>query len=256
MLIALTRAVPPSIAGCEVTFIEREPIDFHLAVEQHEGYCAALRRCGVEVKRLPANTSYPDSCFVEDTAIVVDELAVISSMGVASRRGESAAIEPELARYRELAHIRPPATIEGGDVLRVGKSLFVGLSNRTNAQGAEELSRLLRPGGYDVFPVNMKNCLHLKSACTALDDETLLINPQWIDLEPFEGYNLTFTPDDEPWAANTLRVADRVFLQAGFPRTVELVQRLGQRIEILDISEFRKAEAALTCLSIIFQDAI
>ena len=256
MLIGLTHAVSPDITNCEVTFIDRERIDYHLAVQQHEDYCAALSKCGVGVRKLSTNLAHPDSCFVEDMAVVVDELAVVTSMGVASRRGETEAIETELARYREMAHIRPPATIEGGDVLRVGRRVFVGLSRRTNAQGIKGLARILRPRGYDVCPVNVRGSLHLKTACTVIGGETLLANRRWVDLEPFEGYNVLFTPEDEPWAANTLRIGDTIFLQSGFPRTLELVQGLLDRVEVIDTSEFRKAEAGLSCLSIIFQDTV
>jgi dimethylargininase len=255
MLIGLTRAVSPNLPDCELTFIKRGPINYHLAVQQHDEYCAALTRRGVEVKTLPASITHPDSCFVEDTTIVLDEFAVITSMGIASRRGEIPAIEAELAKHRELTHIRLPATIEGGDVLRVKRTLFVGLSNRTNARGIEELTRILKPRGYTVHHVEMRDSLHLKSACTAIDEETLLVNPKGIDLAPFKKYKVLFTPDGEPDAANTLRVKDSVFLQAGFPKTAELVERHCERLETLDISEFRKAEAALTCLSIIFRSA-
>ena len=255
MLIGFTHAVSPNIPSCEITFIDRAPINYELAVRQHDEYCAVLKKCGVVVKRLSANLSYPDSCFVEDTAIVIDELAIVTSMGTASRRGETAAIEAELSKYRKIAHIQLPAMIEGGDVLQVGRKLFVGLSSRTNAQGIKELSRITEPLGYRVTPVNIKSSLHLKTACSAINDETLLVNPNWIDLEPFKGFNVLFTPDDEPWAANTLRISDITCLQAGFPKTVELVERLHHRIEILDISEFRKAEAGISCLSIILQDA-
>lgn len=246
-----TRAVSPKFASCEVTYIERVPINYELAVQQHDRYCEVLRKCGVVVKQLSA-LSYPDSCFVEDTAIVIDELAIITSMGSASRRGETVAIEPELAKYREIVQIQLPATIEGGDVLQVGKKLFVGLSSRTNAEGIKELARIVEPLGYSVSPVNINSSLHLKTACTAVNDEILLVNPRWVDLEPFKGFNVLSTPDDELWAANTLRINDVICLQAGFPKTVELVQKLHDRIEIFDISEFRKAEAGISCLSIIF----
>lgn len=255
MLIGFTHAVSPNIPSCEITFIDRAQINYELAVRQHDEYCAVLKKCGVVVKRLSANLSYPDSCFVEDTAIVLDELAIVTSMGTASRRGETAAIEAELSKYREIAQIQLPAMIEGGDVLQVGRKLFVGLSSRTNAQGIKELSRITEPLGYSLSPVNIKSSLHFKTACSAINDETLLVNPNWIDLEPFKGFNVLFTPDDESWAANTLRISDITCLQAGFPKTVELVERLHHRIEILDISEFRKAEAGISCLSIILQDA-
>src|SRR5215213_5453880 len=170
MLRALTHKISPAITECELTFVARSPIDFQLATRQHDDYCAVLTRLGVTVEELSGNESYPDSCFVEDTAIVVDELAIMCSMGVASRRGETQLIERELSRYRDIARIRLPATIEGGDVLRVGKKLLVGDSSRTNAQAVEELARILEPSGYEVVPVKTKGSLHFKSACTALND--------------------------------------------------------------------------------------
>jgi dimethylargininase len=256
MLRALTHKVSPKIAECEVTFIDRSPIDLHLAVRQHDHYCDVLKKLDVIVKELSENESYPDSCFVEDTAIVVDELAIICSMGVSSRRGEPMLIERELSEYREIAHISLPATIEGGDVLRIGKKIFIGQSSRTNLEGIEELARILEPYDYRVVHVRTKGSLHLKSACTAIDEETLFVNPDWVELDAFRGFNLVYTPAEEPWSANILGIGATVCVQAGFPRAVELIERVVERVEIIDISELRKAEAGLTCSSIIFESAI
>lgn len=256
MLRALTHKISPRIAECEVTFINRSPINLRLAARQHDNYCAVLRGLGVIVEELSENESYPDSCFVEDTAIVVDELAIICSMGVPSRRGETALIKRELARYREIAHVSLPATIEGGDVLRIGRKMFVGQSSRTNLGGIEEIARILRPYGYRVRPVRTKGSLHLKSACTAIDEETLFVNPDWVELDAFGGFHLVHTPAEEPWSANILRVGSTVCAQAGFPRALELMERVAGKVETIDISELRKAEAGLTCSSIIFESAI
>src|SRR5205085_3260169 len=201
MLRAFTHKISPRIAECEVTFIDRSPIDLRLAVRQHDHYCDALKRLGVTVKKLSENESYPDSCFVEDTAIVVDELAIICSMGVSSRRGETRLIERELSKYREIAHISLPATIEGGDVLRIGKKILIGQSSRTNLEGIKELAKILEPYDYHVVPVRTKGSLHLKSACTAIDEETLFVNPDWVALDALRGFNLTYTQADEPWSA-------------------------------------------------------
>jgi dimethylargininase len=256
MLRAITHKVSPIIDRCELTFIDRSPIDLQLATRQHNDYCAVLERLGIIVNTLSENESYPDSCFVEDTAIVVDELAVICSMGVSSRRGETKLIERELSKYRSIAHITLPATIEGGDVLRIGKSIFVGQSSRTNKEGVQELTRILQPYGYRVVPAKTKESLHLKSACSAIDDETLLVNPDWVELDVLKGFSLVYTPPEEPWSANVIRVGTTVCIQAGFPRTVELIAGMVERVEIIDISELRKAEAGLTCSSIIFESAI
>ena len=256
MLLGITRAVSPAIADCELTFLKREPIDYARATRQHNDYCDALRELCVRVIELPADASQPDCCFVEDTAIVTDEIAVITNPGAASRRGEIPVIEMELVKHRRLAHIKSPATIEGGDVLQVGKSIFVGLSSRTNRQGFEELARILKPFGYRVSPVEIKGSLHLKSSCAALDDETLLINPQSLAPEWFAGFNLMFVPEDEQWAANALRVVDTVCLQSGSPKTAEIVRRVFEKIKFIDMSELRKAEAGLTCSSIIFRETV
>ncbi len=254
MLRAITHVVSPAIGRCELTYLEREPINFNLAARQHEEYCGLLAYCGAEVTKLSASLAYPDCSFVEDTAIVLDEVAIITSMGAASRRSETLAIETELAKRREIAHIQLPATIEGGDVLRMGRKVFVGLSSRTNAEGFAELARILKPLGYDAVPVHVKSSLHLTTACSSIDDETVLLNPRWADAAPFEDFKLVHTPKDEPWAANTVRIGNAICLEANFPRTIELVQKFHSRIEVLDISEFRKAEAGLSCLSIIFED--
>ena len=253
MLIAITRDVSPSIGNCELTFIDRQPIDFATATRQLENYRAALERCGAVVKRMPADSRFPDSCFVEDTAIVVDEIAVIASMGAASRRGETAAVEAELAPYRRIAHITLPATIDGGDALRVGKKILVGLSTRTNEAGVLQLARLLEPAGYQVIPVRTSQSLHFKSDCTAIDDTTLLVNPNRIQVDDLQSFTTVHTPPDEPDAANVLRVNETLFVQAGFPATLERLRTTQSRVESLDTSEFRKAEAALTCLSILFE---
>lgn len=253
MLRAITHKVPPGIGECELTFIERSPIDLQVARRQHDGYCAVLEKLGVRVERLSENEPYPDSCFVEDTAVVVDELAVICSMGVPSRRGETGLIERELSKYRDIARISLPATIEGGDVLRVGKRVFVGQSSRTNAGGVRELARILGAYGYEVSAIGTADSLHLKSACTALDDETLFVNPEWVELDVLRGFNLVHTPAEEPWSANIIRVGDTVCVQAGFPRAAKLIESISGNVEIVDTSELRKAEAGLTCSSLIFE---
>ena len=253
MKLALTHTVPTHFAHAKTTFIKRKPINKALAERQHEAYCQTLEKHGFKVKKLSANAAHPDACFVEDNAVVVDELAVITSMGTESRRDEPQAIAAELALYRELAHIKPPAKLEGGDVLCVGKKLYVGLSGRTNAEGVVALTQILKPYGYEVIPVEVNGCLHLKTACTALDDETLLLNPHYVTPTTFKGYKLLYVPESEPLAANTLRLGETILLAAGFLETLELVARHHAHVETLDISEFQKMEAGLTCMSIFFQ---
>ncbi len=252
MLRAITRDVSPSIESCELAFLERQPIDYSVAVQQLEAYRAALRDCGVIVTQLAEENAYPDACFVEDTAIVVDELAVICNPGALPRRGETKTIKLELSKHRETVPIHLPATIDGGDVLRMGRELLVGMSRRTNTEGIRELARVLGPFGYRVRPVSVTGCLHFKSACTAIDDETFLVNRDWVDPEELGGFRLVSVPDQEPWSANLLRVNETVFVQAGFPRTADLIQEVNDHIRTLDVSEFHKAEASLTCLSLLF----
>jgi dimethylargininase len=250
---ALTREVSPGLADCELTFLDRAPIDVARATAQHDAYCAALASLGLDVVRLPGDPALPDCCFVEDTAVVVDEVAVVASMGAPSRRGEVAAVAGALARDREIVRIEPPALIDGGDVLVVGHRVFVGQSGRTDAAGARALAAALDPFGYEVIPVAVPGCLHLKSAVTALDAETLLVNAEWIDLAPLSPYELVHVDPAEPWAANVLAVGGRVLLHRGFPRTQERLHALGYDLFPVDVSEFLKAEAGVTCKSIVYR---
>ncbi len=251
--IALMRGVPPTLARCELTFHEREPIDLDLALAQHAAYGALLRSLGLEVVELPADPALPDCCFVEDVAVVLDEVALLTMPGAPSRRPEIPAVEAALARYRPLERTALPATLEGGDVLRVGRTLFVGRSARTNEGGIARLAAVAEPLGYRVVPVTVTGCLHLKSAVTALDDERLLANPRWLDLSPFQGKGIVPVDPDEPGAANVLRVGGLVIAHPGFPRTLDRIAGLGYAVSPLDVSEFVKAEAALTCKSLLFR---
>ena len=254
MLRALTREVSPAMADCELTYRCREQISYELAARQHAEYCGLLSYCGAQVVKLPACAETPDCCFVEDTAIVLPEVAVIASMGAPSRRDETKIVAKELAKYRKVVRVELPAMIDGGDVVKIGKQIFVGISTRTNREGFDALARHLRPHGYALTPVRVRGSLHLTTACSALDCETLLVNPRWADAAAFEGFNVLHAPEDEPWAANTLRLGQIVCVEAAAPRTLELVSRVAGRVEVLDISEFRKAEGSLTCLSIVFED--
>ncbi|UCH09974.1 MAG: dimethylargininase [Fidelibacterota bacterium] len=253
MKLALTHAIPPKINDCQLTHLERQPIDLKLAEEQHAAYCDTLRSRGLKVIELDVNTDYPDGLFVEDIAVVLDELAIMANPGAETRRGEVPGIEMELAKYRDISRIEAPATLDGGDVLVVGKRVFVGLSIRTNRMGAGALQRILKPLGYQVHTVRVKGVLHLKSAITAIDEATLLCNPHFIDSAPFANFRLVTVAANEPWAANALPVGGIVLLADGFPFTAEKVTRLGYRVQLVDIREIQKAEGGLTCSSIIFR---
>lgn len=256
MFVAITRAVSPAIAACELTHLSRLPIDVERAREQHRAYERALIAAGGVVERLESDESMPDSVFVEDVAIVLDELAVITRPGAASRRHETAAVADALAEYRSLATIEAPATIDGGDVLVVGRDVFVGLSSRTNNAAVQQMRAILGPRGYAVHAVKVRGCLHLKSAVTALDDGTLLVNREWIDGKPFDRFSLVDVDPAEPAAANALRLPDRVVFPSAFPRTAERLAARGFRLEVVDASELAKAEGAVTCCSLIVMPAV
>jgi len=253
MITVITRKPSRALSSCELTFFERTPIDFQKALAQHEEYERFFREKGCDVVSLPAVESLPDSVFVEDTAVVLNELAVLMSPGAESRRPETALISPVLERYRIVKRIEPPALIDGGDVLTVGKTVFVGLSTRTNREGIEAFSKLVEPAGYCVIPVPVDGALHLKSGCSALDEETLLINPDVIDRKQLAGFKTINVSDKEPFAADTLRIGGKILMQFE-PKmlTAALVRRNGFKIDGIDLSEFRKAEGGPSCLSLIF----
>jgi dimethylargininase len=252
MLTAITRAVSPGIARCELTYLQRQPIDYGRAVEQHRRYEDCLADLGAHVISLPAEPDLPDSMFVEDPAIVLDEIAVITRMKVESRRGEAASLARALEPYRPLAWLREPGTLEGGDVLRMGRRLFAGVSPRTNATGIAQLADVLRPFGYSVDAVPLRGCMHLKSGCSALGDRAILVNRRWIDAAAFDGFELVDVAENEPHAANVLRVGETVIMAACFPATCRLVASRGYRVRWLDISELQKAESGLTCSCLLF----
>jgi len=253
MLSAITRAVSPSINQCELSCIARDPIDYERAVEQHKKYEGCLRELGVSVVSLSAEPELPDSMFVEDPAVVVDEVAVITRMGAESRRGESESVAATLAKFRPLRRMRGPATLEGGDVLRIGTDVYVGLSARTNREGIAQLTAELEPFGYKVHTVEIRGCLHLKSASTYVGNDTVLLNGEWIDKNIFRGLRIIDVPRNEPRAANALAIGNTVLLPAVFPATAELLVKRGFNVRTLDISELMKAEAGLTCSSILFE---
>jgi dimethylargininase len=252
-LVALTREVSPAIGRCELSFAPRVEIDLGRARRQHAAYEDGLRALGCRVERLPADPGLPDSVFVEDTAVVVDEIALLTRPGAPARRGELAAVAEALARYRPVSVMEDPATLDGGDVLRVDRTVFVGRTRRTNQAGYEALAARLVPLGYDVRPpVEVRGCLHLKSAVTQATEGVLLLNPAWVDRRLFPGFELVDVHPEEPAAANVLSIAGTVVASAAFPRTSERLLARGARVVVLDASELAKAEGALTCCSLLF----
>ena len=252
-----TRAVvhPPSprMNDCELTYLDRNSIDCDLAAEQHAGYCKMLKKCGLDVISLRSNAELPDCAFVEDAAIVLGDTAVIAPMGVESRRLELPAIESCLARFCKTVRIHAPAALEGGDVLQLGTTLLVGRSNRTNRDGISALEAIAQPLGWRVQPVTVRGCLHLKTACTAIDDETLLVNRSWIEEKDLANFQLLDVPESEPWSANVLRIGKTLCLPSAHERTLQCLGDRGFDVQATDISELAKAEAGMTCLSVIFQ---
>jgi dimethylargininase len=250
--IAVTREVSPTIADCELSFHERHPIDAAKAIAQHRAYQDCLAELGARIIALPAEPDFPDSVFVEDTALVLDELAVIANIGTASRREETRSVADALRRYRPLKFITEPATLDGGDVLRVGRSIFVGLSRRTNREAVEQLRELLGPHQYKVVAVEVRGCLHLKTACSYIGNNTILMNRSCVRADPVRGYELLDVPEEEPGAANALLLNDTVVIPSSFPQTRVLLEERGFRIRTVDVSELQKAEAGVTCCSLIF----
>lgn len=251
-LTAIVRPPSPALARCELTYLERQPIDPDLALRQHAAYIGCLRDLGVRVVALPPEPDLPDATFVEDTAVVVDEVAVVTIPGASSRRAEVEAVAAALAPYRPLRRLTSPATLDGGDVLRLGRAFYVGVGGRTNHAGIAQLRDALGPFGYEVTAVEPHDCLHLKSAATWLGGNTVLLNPGWVDPDTFAGVDALPVAPDEPFAANTLTIGGVTLLPSGFPKTQSLLERRGHTVQTLDVSELQKAEAALTCLSLLF----
>jgi len=253
MLTAITRAVSPAIVNCELSFISRQPINLQIARAQHRAYEQLLGKLGAHVISLPAEPHLPDSMFVEDPAIILDEVAVIFPLGTESRRPEAASLAQAIGKFRKLEYVKLPGTLEGGDILRVGRKLFVGLTKRSNAEGIRQLAAVLAPHDYDVTAVPVTGCLHLKSAVTALGRDTLLANRAWFDPASFSAFRFIDVDPAEPHAANALALADTIIFPASFPRTRAQIEAAGFHVTPLDISELQKAESGLTCSSLIFR---
>lgn len=253
MLTALTRKVSSALANCELSFIARQPIDLEKSRAQHHAYEQLLGELGARIISLPEEAELPDSMFVEDPVLVLDEIAVICALGTETRRKEAASLAAALERYRTLAYLKLPGTLEGGDVLRIGKKIFVGLTKRTNAEGIRQLAVIVEKYGYDVTVIPVTGCLHLKSAVTYLGRNTLLANRAWFDAKRVEAYQWIDVDPAEPHAANALAISGAVIFPASFPKTREKIEAAGFHVRTLDISELQKAESGLTCSSLLFE---
>ena len=253
MTIAITREISPRFAECELTHIERTSIDLEVARAQHRGYVETLQKLGCEVIELPAEPDLPDSVFVEDTAVILPEIGVITRPGADSRKPETESITRALTPLIKLVHVREPATVDGGDVLVLGKKIFIGLSTRSNQEAIDQLNEILREYGYSVLCVKLHDCLHLKSAVTQVDEKTLLINNNWVDPSCFENFNLIEVDPSERYAANCLAIGNSIIFPTAFPKTCARLKQRGYHIADVNVSELAKAEGAVTCCSLIIE---
>lgn len=251
---ALVRPVSPRLGEAELTHLVRTPIDLARARQQHADYLALLARLGLALVHLPPLPEHPDGVFVEDTVVVVDRTAVLLRPGAVSRRGEVDDVGRALARYGLVAErIVAPGTMDGGDVLQVGDTVFVGLTARTDAAAVEQLRHLLSPLGRAVVPVPVRGVLHLKTGATALPDGTIVAVPGTVPPDAFGDRAVLAAP--EPAGGDLLVVGEVVVVAASAPRTAELVAARGFPVEVVDVSELEKAEAGVTCLSVLLPDA-
>ena len=252
MKIAITRQVSPAINQCELTHIAREPIDYERACAQHRQYENALRALGIDVISLDPEPDLPDSVFVEDVALVLDECAIMLNPGAASRRPEVASVEKALVPYRKIFHVQSPGTVDGGDILTIGRTIYVGISSRSTEDAIEQMRAILEPRNYEVRAVRVAGCLHLKSAVTQVSEDTLLINPEWVFKKDFPKMKFIEVGPSEPYAANAVLVDDMIVYPSSFPKTQAKLQSIGIRIVNVDADEMAKAEGAVTCCSLIF----
>lgn len=245
------REVSSSIIDCEISNITRVPINPDIAREEHRHYADALRNLGYKIHMIKADDTLPDSVFVEDTAVVLDELAVITHPGASSRRAETDAIVNALLIYRDLERIDSTGTLDGGDVLRIDKTLYVGKSCRSSAVGISLLREIVKPYGYDVISVTVNGCLHLKTAVTRISENKLLLNPSWVSPEHFRNMEYLAVHPSEPYGANSLSLDNGVVYPLAFPKTRKILINEGFNVISIDMSELAKAEGSITCCSLI-----
>lgn len=250
---AIVRQPSESMARCELTHLEREPIDVARLRSQHARYVDLLHGLGYQIHTLDADPDLPDGVFVEDPAIVLDELAVITRPGAASRRGESRSIAESLRPWRRLEYIQDPGTLDGGDVLILDRTLYIGLTSRSNRAGIEQLGALLAPHGYRVRGVKVQGCLHLKSAACAVGSDTILLQSDWVDPDQFDVRRVIATDPHESGAANVVWLGRDVIYPEAFPRTAAKLEDLGLRVHAVAYDEVTKAEGAVTCCSLLFR---
>ena len=239
-----------------LTSVDLGAPDLNRALEQHDAYCKALESCGLDLIRLAPDEEHPDSTFVEDTAVLTPRGAVITRPGAASRLGEITSIEPVLREhFANIEFIREPGKVDGGDVCDAGEHFFIGISERTNPEGAGQLARVLESFGYSSSLIDIRgtsNILHLKSGLAYLDGKRLVIIEAFKDFEEFSGYEIILVNKAEEYAANCLRVNDKMLVAAGFDDTNRKLEQLGYQTITLEMSEFQKMDGGLSCLSLRF----
>jgi dimethylargininase len=227
--------------------------NYELALKQHQEYITALIKCGLQVKVLPADERFPDSTFVEDTALLTKKCAIISNPGAPTRRGEITEIKQVLkSYYSTIEHVTPPATVEPGDIMMVGDHFYIGLSERTNKDGASQIITILNKYGYSGSAVKLKNMLHLKTGVAYLENNKLLAFREFLQEEEFKNFNKIEVDEDESYAANCIWVNNQVLVPKGFPKTRDKIINAGYSIIEVNVSEFRKLDGGLSCLSLRF----
>jgi dimethylargininase len=257
MPLALVREVPNSFSGAVTRRRARPPLDLALARNQHLAYRSCLEQGGFQVVVLSADQAHPDCHFIEDTAVVVGGAALLTRPGHLSRRGEPVPVGEALRRWLPVTVMEEPATLDGGDVLRVGRRLFVGCGERSNAAGLQALARFATPLGFEVVPIEVKGVLHLKSAVTAVDEHTVLVGRGASGLAALSGIDLVDLEDPDPEAANVVRLPDgRILVAESHPATAAVLSRLGFTSLLCDVSEFARADGGLTCLSVRIRDQL
>ncbi|QLZ69065.1 N(G),N(G)-dimethylarginine dimethylaminohydrolase [Legionella sp. PC1000] len=251
---AIVRKPSPNLIHGLTSTTELGQPDYSKALNQHQHYINTLIQCGLEVTVLPAADTFPDSCFVEDAALLTDRFALLTRPGALSRQGEVNLIEPCIQTfYKERIHIiEAPGTLEAGDVLQVEDHFYIGISQRTNREGASQLSALLTQYGYKSTFVELKKFLHLKTGISYLGNGCLLVHGELVNHSAFTSYEQLIVEESEAYAANCIRVNNSVIMPQGFPRSIEMVRSSGFQISLVDVSEFRKIDGGLSCLSLRF----
>ncbi len=247
---AVVRPVPDSYDHCVRTNAEK--IDVALAKSQHSEYCRALQKLGLELIWIKGENTLPDSCFVEDTAVILREKAIICNMKTKSRIKEVVEVARTLEKLKETHYIEPPATIDGGDVLKIQDKVFVGLSARTNIHAIGQLRKIMENSDFEIAPVKIHNVLHLKSACTYLGNNYVILSKGHFDTDILRDYNKIVVARGEEYAADCLAINGTILIAKGFPKTKKLIEKEDFLVKELETSEFRKGEGALTCLSILW----